>query len=312
MSQQRIRYLRASDGVRVAWAEAGSGPALVKASNWLSHLEYDWQSPIWKHWMGFLSGGFRFIRYDERGCGMTDREVSDISFDRSVEDLESVVEAAAPGGPFALLGMSQGASVCVAYAVRHPERVSRLVLYGGYARGWFHRPDVRGRKEYEAIIELTRHGWGRDNPAFRQLFTSRFVPEGTHEQLEWWNDLCRKTATPEMSAALLEERGQIEVTGILRDVRAPTLVVHSREDAVVPIAEGRLLAAEIPGAEFIELDSRNHVLLEHEPAWRRISDAVSEFLGMTATGAAEDPAFRGLSPRVRPASVAASGGRRGG
>jgi pimeloyl-ACP methyl ester carboxylesterase len=140
MSQQRIRYVLARDGVRVAWAEAGAGPVLVKASNWLTHLEYDWQSPIWRHWMGFLSGNFRFVRYDERGCGMTDREVRDVSFERSVEDLESVVEAAAPAVPFALLGISQGAAVCVAYAVRHPERVSRLVLYG---------------REYEAIIELT-------------------------------------------------------------------------------------------------------------------------------------------------------------
>ena len=299
MSQQRIRYLRASDGVRLAWAEAGSGPVLVKASNWLTHLEYDWQSPIWQHWMRFLSGHFRFVRYDERGCGMTDREVSDISFDRSVEDLESVVEAAAPGGPFALLGMSQGASVCVAYAVRHPERVSRLVLYGGYARGWFHRPNAGGRREYEAIIELTRSGWGRDNPAFRQVFTSRFVPEGTHEQLEWWNELCRKTATPEMAAALLGARGEIEVSGMLRHVRTPTLVAHAREDAIVPIAEGQLLAAEIPGAEFVELDSRNHVLLEHEPAWQRFCEAVAEFLGVSAATPAEDPAFGGLSSRER-------------
>ena len=299
LSPQRIRYLRASDGVRIAWAEAGSGPVLLKASNWLTHLEYDWQSPVWEHWMRFLSGHFRFVRYDERGCGMTDREVSDISFERSVEDLESVVEAAAPAEPFALLGMSQGASVCVSYAVRHPERVFRLVLYGGYARGWFHRPDVRGRKEYEAMIELTRQGWGRDNPAFRQLFTSRFLPEGTHEQLEWWNDLCRKTATPEMAAALLEQRGGIDVSGMLRRVRTPTLVAHSREDAVVPIAEGRLLAAEIPGAEFVELDSRNHVLLEHEPAWRRFCEAVAGFLGVSPATPAEDPAFEALSSRER-------------
>ncbi len=299
MSQQRIRYLRASDGVRLAWAEAGAGPVLVKASNWLTHLEYDWQSPIWAHWMRFLAGQFRFIRYDERGCGMTDRDVSDISFERSVADLESVVEAAAPTGPFALLGMSQGAPVCVSYAVRHPERVSRLVLHGGYARGWFHRQDARGRREYEAIVELTRAGWGRENPAFRQVFTSRFIPGGTHEQLEWWNDLCRKTATADMSAALLEARGRTEVSGLLRHVRTPTLILHSREDAVVPIAEGRLLAAEIPNAEFVELDSRNHVLLEQEPAWQRFCDVVAGFLGASAPGPAEDPAFADLSARER-------------
>jgi pimeloyl-ACP methyl ester carboxylesterase/DNA-binding CsgD family transcriptional regulator len=299
MSQQRIRYLRASDGVRVAWAEAGSGPTLVKASNWLTHLEHDWQSPIWGHWMRFLSGGFRFVRYDERGCGMTDRDVSDISFERSVEDLESVVDASAPAAPFVLLGISQGAAVCATYAVRHPERVSHLVLYGGYARGWFHRSDARGRREYEAIIELTRSGWGRDNPAFRQVFTSRFVPEGTREQLEWWNDLCRKSATPDMAAAILRARGQIEVSGILRHVRTPTLVAHAREDAIVPIAEGRLLAAEIGNAEFVELDSCNHVLLEHEPAWHRFCQAVTGFLGGAAPKPAQDPAFEALSPRER-------------
>lgn len=299
MSQQRIRYLRASDGVRVAWAEAGSGPVLVKASNWLTHLEYDWQSPIWQHWMRFLASHFRFVRYDERGCGMTERDVPDLSFERSVEDLENVVEAAGPGERFALLGISQGAAVCATYAVRHPERVSHLVLYGGYARGWFHRPDVRGRREFEAIIELTRSGWGRDNPAFRQVFTSRFVPDGTHEQLEWWNDLCRKTATPETAAALLQARAEIEVTGILRQVRTPTLVAHSREDAVVPIAEGRLLAAEIPEAQFVELDSRNHVLLEHEPAWGRFCEAVAGFLGVPSGATAGDPAFETLSSRER-------------
>jgi pimeloyl-ACP methyl ester carboxylesterase/DNA-binding CsgD family transcriptional regulator len=299
MSQQRIRYLRASDGVRVAWADSGSGPVLVKASNWLTHLEYDWQSPIWGHWMRFLSGQFRFIRYDERGCGMTERDASDLSFERSVQDLESVVDEAAPDAPFALLGISQGAAVCATYAARHPERVSRLVLYGGYARGWFHRSDDRGRREYEAIIELTRSGWGRDNPAFRQVFTSRFVPDGTHAQLEWWNDLCRKTATPDMAAAILRARGQIEVTEVLRHVRTPTLVVHSREDAIVPIAEGRLLAAEIEGAEFVELDSRNHVLLEHEPAWHRFCQAVTGFLGGPAARPAEDPAFAALSSRER-------------
>lgn len=299
MSPQRIRYLRASDGVRVAWAEAGAGPVVVKASNWLTHLEYDWQSPIWQHWMRFWSGHFRFVRYDERGCGMTEREASDLSFERSVADLASVIEAAAPSGSFALLGISQGAAVCASYAVRHPGRVSHLVLYGGYARGWFHRPDVEGRREFEAIIELMRHGWGRDNPAFRQVFTSRFVPDGTREQLEWWNDLCRKSATPETAVALLRARAEIEVSGILRDVRTPTLVAHCREDVVVPIAEGRLLAAEIPGAQFVELDSRNHVLLEHEPAWRRFCEAVGEFLGVAGAAPGEAPIFARLTSRER-------------
>ena len=299
MSRQRVRYLRTSDDVQLAWAESGSGPPLVKAANWLSHLEYDLESPVWRHWTRFLSDHFRFVRYDERGCGMTDRKVGDLSFARWVEDLESVVEAAGLAEPFALLGVSQGAAVCIAFAVRHPERVSALVLYGGYARGWFHRPDAPGREVYEAIIELVRVGWGKENPAFRQVFTSRFIPEGTPEQLEWWNELCRKTATPEVAAELLRARAEIDVTALLPAVRTPTLVLHGRDDAVCPLAEGRLLAAQIPGAEFVELDSRNHVLLEHEPAWPRFGEAVLQFLGVVAPRGGEDPAFAALSPRER-------------
>ena len=299
MPQQRIRYLRTPDGVQLAWAEAGSGPALVKAANWLTHLEFDWNSPAWRHWIRFFADHFRFIRYDERGCGMTDWEVGDVSFARWVEDLEGVVEAAGLREPCALLGMSQGAAVCIAYAARHPERVSRLVLYGAYARGWSHRPDAPGRKQYEAIIELIRHGWGKENPAFRQVFTSRFLPEGSPEQIEWWNELCRKTTTPEIAAELLRARADVDVTPLLGEVRAPTLVLHARNDEICPIAEGRLVASGIRGAEFVELDSRNHVLLEQEPAWLRFKEAVLDFLGVAAPAAGEDPAFASLSARER-------------
>jgi pimeloyl-ACP methyl ester carboxylesterase/DNA-binding CsgD family transcriptional regulator len=299
MSRQRIRYLRTSDGIQLAWAEAGSGPPLVKAASWLTHLEYDWDSPVWQHWMQLLSGHFRYIRYDERGCGMTDWKTGDLSIERWVADLENVVDAAGVSDPIALLGISQGAAVCVAYAVRHPERVRALVLYGGYSRGWTHRPDSPGRKEYEAIVQLTRTGWGKDNPAYRQLFTSRFIPGGSAEQLDWWNDLCRRTTTPEIAAELLQGRADVDVTDLLGAVRAPTLVIHSRDDQVCPIAAGRQLATAIPGAEFVELESRNHVLLEHEPAWPRFCEIVLEFLGVTAATRGEDAAFAALSPRER-------------
>jgi pimeloyl-ACP methyl ester carboxylesterase/DNA-binding CsgD family transcriptional regulator len=299
MSRQRIRYVRTSDGIQLAWAEAGSGPPLVKAANWLSHLEYDWDSPVWRHWMRFLSGHFRYIRYDERGCGMSDRQTGDLSRQRWLADLESVVEAAGPSEPFALLGISQGAAVCVAYAVRHPERVSALVLYGGYARGWTHRPAAPGRSQYQAIIELARTGWGKENPAFRQVFTSRFIPGGTPEQTDWWNDLCRKTTTPEIAAELLQARADVEVMDLLSSVRAPTLVLHARDDQCCPIAEGRLLASGIPDAEFVELESDNHILLEQEPAWQRFRETVLEFLGVAAPRGGEDPAFDALSPRER-------------
>jgi pimeloyl-ACP methyl ester carboxylesterase/DNA-binding CsgD family transcriptional regulator len=296
---QRIRYLRAPDGVRLAWAEAGAGHALVKAANWLTHLEYDWESPVWRHWMRFFSANFRFVRHDERGCGMTDWNVGDLSFERWVEDLEAVVAASEPQEPFALLGISQGAATCIAYAVRYPERVSHLLLYGGYARGTFHRDDPDKERLYRAMIELVRLGWGSDNPSFRQVFTSRFVPGASSEQIGWFNELCRKTTSPEMAARLLETRADINVMPILGAVRTPTLVLHSRDDDVIPIVEGHILAAGIQNAQFIELDSQNHVLLETEPAWKRFCEEVLEFTGVKNLKYGEDPAFAALSPRER-------------
>jgi DNA-binding CsgD family transcriptional regulator len=173
------------------------------------------------------------------------------------------------------------------------------VLYGGYARGPFQRRDADRASFYQAMIDLVRLEWGSDNPTFRQVFTSRFIPGGTDEQLDWYNDLCRKTLTPEIAARLLESRAMIDVTALLGEVRAPTLVLHSRGDVVVPIAEGQILAAGIPGAQFVELDSKNHILLEHEPAWERFCDEVLEFMGSKGASRGEDPAFASLSPRER-------------
>ena len=298
-ASQRIRYVRTPDGVQLAWADAGTGPVLIKAANWMTHLDYEWESPVWRHWIRFFTEHFRFVRHDERGCGMTDWNVGDLSFERWVEDLEAVIEAADPQEPFALLGISQGAATCVAYAAKHPERVSQLVLYGGYARGTFRRNDADKERLYRALIEMTRLGWGKDNPAFRQVFTSRFIPGGTDEQIGWFNDLCRKTTSPEIAARLLESRAAIDVMSLLGLVRTPTLVLHSRDDDVIPITEGRILAAGIAGAQFIELDSKNHVLLESEPAWDRFRDEVLEFMGLKGSSRGEDPAFASLSPRER-------------
>ena len=297
--RQRIRYLRTRDGVQLAWAEAGAGPLLVKAANWLTHLEFEWESPVWSHWIRFFSRHFRFVRYDERGCGMTDWDVAELSLERWVDDLEDVVEASAPRDPVALLGISHGAAACLGYAVRHPERVSRMILYGGYARGYSHRGDPEAEREYRAISDLFEIGWGKENPAFHQVFTSRFIPGGTPEQLSWFNDLCRKTIAPGMARRLLEMRGNLNVVDLLEQVRVPTLVIHGRQDAVVPLAEGRLLASAIPGAQFVELDSKNHVLLESEPAWTRFQQVALEFLGVPAASAGEDAAFASLSPRER-------------
>lgn len=296
MSRQVIRYVTASDGVRIAWAEAGSGPLLVKASNWLSHLEFEWESPVFRHWVHFFADHFRFIRYDERGCGLTDWTVPTLSFERSVEDFETVIAAAAKQEPMTLIGISRGGATCIAYAAQHPERVSRLILYGAYARGASRRSDSEAEREYRAIVDLVRTSWAKDNPAFRQVFTSRFLPEGTDEQIQWFNELCRKTTSPAVAAPLLESYLQVDVSDLLEQVRVPTLVIHARDDGVVPIREARRVAAAIPHAEFVELDSRNHILLEHEPAWRRFCDAVLDFTGLHSSAG---DAFATLSNRER-------------
>ena len=314
-ARQAIRYLRTTDGVRLAWAEAGRGRTLVKAANWLTHLELEWQSPVWRHWIRFFSDNFRFVRYDERGCGMSDWEVRDLGQGRWAADLEEVVAAASTAGaassastpgatatadgaePVVLLGISQGAAPAIEFAVRHPQRVSHLILYGGYSQGWAIRGDEASRRRYQAMLELIEHGWGRSNPVFRQLFTSRFIPGGSDEQLDWFNELCLKTTSPQNAVRLLQTRAQVDVLRHLAEVRVPTLVLHGRNDDVVPLGSGKILAAEIPGAEFVELDSRNHVLLELEPAWQRFQDAVTAFV--PAGAVVGDPAFSALSPRER-------------
>lgn len=296
---QRIRYVRTPDGVKLAWAESGSGPVLVKAANWLTHLEYDLESPVWRHWIRFFSENFRYVRHDERGCGMTDAQVGDLSVKTWTDDLEAVVDAADIREPFALLGISQGAAACLGYATRHPERVSHLILYGGYARGPFERNDPDRARVFRALIDLVRLRWGDENPSFRQVFTSRFIPGGTDEQVGWFNDLCLKTASAETAARLLESRGSLNVVELLPMVKTPTLVLHSRHDDIVPIAEGRILAAGIPGAQFVELDSRNHVLLEDEPAWERFCNEVLDFCGRRKAADVPDGAFSELSKRER-------------
>jgi len=270
---------------------------LAKAANWLTHLEYEWESPVWRHWIQFFSTHWRFVRYDERGCGMSNWQGGTLSLDRWVGDLESVIEAARPDAPVTLLGISQGASTCIEYAIAHPERVGRMILYGGFARGWKRRGTPASQEIYQAMVDLMRLAWGKDNPSFRQVFTSRYIPGGTHEQLQWFNELCRKTTPGDMAARIQESRGTLDITADLGRVRTPTLILHARDDEVIPIEEGRLLASSIPGAEFVELDSRNHILLEHEPAWKRFCDAVLAFL-QTGHEASGSP-FAALSARER-------------
>jgi len=293
--RQRIHYVRAADGSRLAWAQMGTGRPLVKAANWLTHLEYDRASPVWRHWIQFLSTHFNFIRYDERGCGMSEWRAGPLTIQDWTADLERIIAAARIESPITLLGISQGAAACIQYAVLHPERVARMVLYGGYAQGAHKRGNVRAERAHRAMVELARASWEASNPTFRQVFTSRFIPGGSPEQLRWFNELCVKCTTGEVAGELMHARAEMDICELLPQVRTPTLVLHSRNDEVVPISEGQRLATEIEGAEFIELDSRNHILLEHEPAWGRFQEAVLAFA--KSEGAAS--AFSALSNRER-------------
>ena len=296
--RQSIRLTKSADGTAIAWAEAGTGPSLVKASNWLTHLEHETESPVWRHWVRFFAGHYRFVRYDERGCGMSERDVAELSLDRAVQDLEAVVAAARPREPFVLLGVSQGGAAAIRYAVANPGKVSHLILYGAYAQGRAMQHDEPAADAQRARIALTRTGWGQNNPVYRQLFTSRFIPGATDEQVRWFNDLCKITASADMAARIMEFRLYVDVTPLLPQVSVPTLVLHARADEAIPPAQGRLLAARIPGATLVELDSRNHILLESEPAWGRFKDEVLAFTGRAAAHS-DGALFQRLSPRER-------------
>ena len=273
--KQHVRFCSATDGVRLAYAVHGSGPPLVRVATWLSHLELDWESPVWRHWLKGLGERHTVVRYDERGCGLSDTEIGDPSVDVWVGDLETVVDAVGLEH-FALLGVSQGAAIAVAYAARHPDRVSGLVLYGGYARGRRFRGEG---EEEDAIVAAIRAGWTAPNPAFRRMFSMLFLPNGTPEQMAWHEDLLRRSTTAEAATTLYRARGGVNVCELAPQVRARTLVMHARDDRVVPVEESRLLATLIPDAHFVLLESANHILLEQEPAWDVFRSEIEAFLG---------------------------------
>ncbi len=275
--KQAIRFCSADDGARIAYATSGTGPPLVKAANWLSHLEYDWRSPVWRHWLDFLSTDHTLVRYDPRGCGLSDWNVDQIVFDMWVQELAAVIEAAGVER-FPLIGISQGGATAIAYAVQNPQRVSHLILYGAYARGKSKRGPTEPGEEELALAQLAKLGWGKDNPAFRQVFTTLFIPEGTPEQHQWFNDLQRVSTSADNAAKFIQAMGNIYVQHLLPEVQVPTLVLHAENDARVPFSEGRLLASQIPGAAFVPLPGNNHILLENEMAWPQFLDAVRDFL----------------------------------
>ncbi|HKP41292.1 MAG TPA: alpha/beta fold hydrolase [Mycobacterium sp.] len=276
--RQHIAFCRASDGVRLAYAVAGEGPPLVRAANWMTHLGYDIESPVWKHWVRDLSLNHKFIRYDERGCGLSDWEATDFTFDDWVADLESVVEALGLDR-FPLLGVSQGGAVAVAYAARHPDRVSKLVLCSAYARGRAVRAVGDDETRAAALdLELARVGWGRDDPAFRQVFAAQFLPDGTRADWAAFDQLQRRTTSPENAVRFLEEFGRVDVRDAAREVSCPTLIMHSRDDHRVPMRFGEELAALVPDSRLVALSSNNHLLTSAEPAWQVFRSELDAFL----------------------------------
>lgn len=291
---QQIRFCRSFDGTRIAYTITGDGTPLVKAPHWLTHLEYELESPVWRPWIEALSRQYSFLRMDERGCGLSDWDVADISQEAWIRDLEAVVDAAGLER-FALFGHSQGAGISIEYAIRHPERVSHLVILGGYTRGWYKRGLPPERiEELEAQLKLVEAGWGRDEATYRKMFAMSFIPGATMEEVNSLSEMQRRSATPENAVRILRAFFNIDVHDRASQVACPTLVLHGSKDQRAPFEQGRTIAGLIPGARFIPLDTENHILLAHEPAFRRFFEELHGFLpsaSRSATG------FSGLTAR---------------
>jgi len=276
--QQQVRLCTGRGGVRLAYASVGTGPTLVKAANWLNHLDYDWESPVWRHWWWELSGRYQLVRYDERGCGLSDWDVEDFSLEAWVADLETVVDAAGLGR-FILLGISQGGPVAITYAARHPERVRGLILFGTFMQGRRIRATTAQEQEEARVqVQLVRLGWGQDDATFRRVFAMQFMPEATQEQWTAFDELQRRTTSTANAVRFVEAFGGIDVTNLVSDVSAPSLVIHCRGDVRLPIEGARQLAALLPDGRFVILDSANHVLLEDEPAWPQFLAEIDTFI----------------------------------
>lgn len=276
-NRQRVAYCRSRDGTGIAYAVSGDGYPVLRAGHWLTHLEHDWNSPIWRPILDTLDSRHKVVRYDQRGNGLSDWNVEDFSLDRFVEDLGAVADAAGLDR-FALYGSSQGAPVAIAYAYRHPERVSHLILHGGYLKGRLVRDLQSDREEGSALLTLIRHGWGKPDSALVNAFAAMFIPDGNDEQMRSLAELQRRTTTPENAARIRASVDEFDVSDLADSITAPTLVIHARGDAVQPLEQGKLLAAAIPHAQFLMLESRNHVILPQENAWKVLFDEIERFV----------------------------------
>jgi pimeloyl-ACP methyl ester carboxylesterase/DNA-binding winged helix-turn-helix (wHTH) protein len=274
---QTIRFCTSKDGTHIAYAQAGEGYPLVRVGHWLTHLEHDWNSPVWRPFLSKLCNHYALTRYDQRGNGLSDWDVDDLSLERFCEDLEAVVDAAGLE-KFALYGTSQGCPVAIEFARRYPDKVSHLILHGGYQVGRFLRASEEEREQGRAMLTFIRQGWGQPNGPFLQAFASIFIPDGTKKQMESLTELQRISTSPDNAARIRETVDLFDVSEHVGEISIPALVIHARNDGVQPLSEGKKLAAAVPGAQFLMLDSRNHVLLEHEPGWQIFFEKVDAFI----------------------------------
>jgi pimeloyl-ACP methyl ester carboxylesterase/DNA-binding CsgD family transcriptional regulator len=283
---QNIRFCTARDGVRLAYAVSGEGPPLVMSATWLSHLEHQWRSHFWRPWLDAFTGNHKVLRHDSRGCGLSDRNADNLSFENWVRDLDCVVDAAG-FEQFAMVGTCWGGPIAIEYAVRHPERVSRIVLFGTYAQGRLKRTNSADEVEKARVTaDLTRLGWGQDDHPFLQVWASRFQPGGSRDRFRSWADQMRATTSPETAVQLLQIAWQTDVREAARKVKCPVLILHPERDLAVSIEQGRLLASFIPDCRFVQLDSENHIPLADEPAWSQLVAEVRSFLAEPASARA--------------------------
>ena len=289
-----LRFTQVASGARIAWARSGraGAPVLVRVAHWMTHVEYDLRSPLWQPLIEQLGRRLEVLRYDERGCGLSTGDEVPLGLEASTEELAAVVQAR--GAPkFALFGASGAAAPAIAYAVQHPERVSHLVLLGGFSHGLLHRgASADALAFHEAQLRLIELGWGRKDPGVQQLFTSRYMPDGSAAQIAALNEQQRLSCDGRRAAAIVRARAGLDIRAFAPQLRVPTLVLHSEGDLVVPIELGHELAASIPGARFEALLSRNHIPMAPEPAFERFCEAVTAFV-------CEAPNAPVLTPRER-------------